>query len=342
MHRVLFCSFIEADLIAKLRDHFPQVCFEYYPELLAKPRYIADHVGEPIKRTCAQDEQWQELLASATILFDFDYHGIAEFKVCAKSAQWVQASSAGIGQFVLKYSLHEMPAIFTTAAGIHARPLAEFVLWSMLAFSRRYITARKQQQQRLWQRFCGDDLEGRTLAIVGLGEIGRETARLASLMGMRVVGSKRTTQGVNPEKLGVQKLFDKDHLTDMLSQADYVCLASPHTPETDGMIGEAELRVMKPEAVLINIGRGALVQEAPLLCALNQGWIRGAVLDVAPVEPLPSEHPLWQMENVIIFPHSASTSVNENKRLVQLFIDNLERFLSGQQLKNVFDVSRLY
>jgi phosphoglycerate dehydrogenase-like enzyme len=128
----------------------------------------------------------------------------------------------------------------------------------------------------------------------------------------------------------------------MLSRADYVCLVSPHTPETEGMIGEAELSAMKPDAVLINIGRGALIQEAPLLRALQEGWIRGAVLDVAPLEPLPPEHPLWEMENVILFPHSASTSSKENERLVNLFADNLEHFLSKEPLTNVFDASRLY
>ena len=128
----------------------------------------------------------------------------------------------------------------------------------------------------------------------------------------------------------------------MLGEADFVCLICPHTPETEGMMDATAFAAMKPESVLINIGRGALVQEDALLHALQHGPLQGAVLDVAPEEPLPSEHPLWEMDNVILFPHSASTSKNENRRLTELFIDNLERYLKGEPLRNVFDARRLY
>ncbi|MDQ3398443.1 MAG: D-2-hydroxyacid dehydrogenase [Deinococcota bacterium] len=342
MHTALFCSYVEPEHVESLKRRFPTVRFEYHPSLLPKPRYTADHIGEPIKRSTEQDEQWRCLLQSSNILFDFDYFGLERFKQDAKQVEWIQASSAGVGQFVLKHRLHELPAVITTASGIHARPLAEFVLWSMLSFSRGYPTARKQQREHVWQRFCGEELAGKVLAIVGLGEIGQAAAQLASCLGVETIGSKRTVAGITPQDLGVAELYNKNDLSRMLSRADYVCLVSPHTPETEGMIGEAELSAMKPDAVLINIGRGALIQEAPLLRALQEGWIRGAVLDVAPLEPLPPEHPLWEMENVILFPHSASTSSKENERLINLFADNLEHFLSKEPLTNVFDASRLY
>ena len=159
---------------------------------------------------------------------------------------------------------------------------------------------------------------------------------------MRVIGSKRTITGLEASALNVDVLYPQTELHAMLAQADYVCLVCPHTPETEGMMDSAAFMAMKPGSVLINIGRGALVDEAALLSALRGGPLQGAVLDVAMTEPLSPESPLWDMENVILFPHSASTSRNENRRLTDLFIDNLRRYQKGEPLRNTFDFSRLY
>jgi phosphoglycerate dehydrogenase-like enzyme len=250
--------------------------------------------------------------------------------------------SVGPDEVRAALGLDELDATFTTAAGVHARPLAEFVVWAMLAFAKNYPLARKQQREHRWERFHNDDLSQATLAVVGLGGVGREVARLASALGARVVGSKRTVAGIDAADMGVDELFPMTALHDMLGQADYVCLIAPHTAETENMIDEAAFTAMKPSSVLINIGRGALVDEQALLYALREGQIRGAVLDVAPKEPLPPEHPLWDMEHVILFPHSASTSRHENSRLTDLFIDNLQRFLTGESLRNRFENHRLY
>jgi phosphoglycerate dehydrogenase-like enzyme len=147
---------------------------------------------------------------------------------------------------------------------------------------------------------------------------------------------------VPAQEFHVDALYARKDLAKMLAQADFICLICPHTPETEGMIDREAFAAMKPEAVLINIGRGALVDEAALIDALANKRIQGAVLDVAAEEPLVPDHPLWEMDNVIIFPHSASTSKNENRRLTDLFCHNLDRFLKGQELKNVFDIERLY
>lgn len=342
MTELLICSFLEPEHVECIRQSCREVHVHYHPELIPQPRYEADHIGKPLQRTADQQRMWNALLQRAEVLFDFDYTDIEGLKKNARNVKWIQASSAGIGQFVKRHQLHELGATLTTAAGVHARPLAEFTLWAMLAFAKNYPLARKQQRAHLWQRFHNDDLIGKTLAIVGLGSIGREVAALARLLDMRVLGIKRTIAGADASDLHVDALYPQSDLHAMLAEADYVCLVCPHTPETEGMLDSDAFAVMKPGSVLINIGRGALVDEQALLHALAHGPLRGAVLDVASQEPLPAEHPLWDMENVIIFPHSASTSRNENKRLTDLFIDNLTRYHKGAPLRNVFDVARLY
>lgn len=342
MVNVLICSYLEPDLVEAIRQVSLELNVHFEPDLIPAPRYAADHIGKPFSRTDDQKERWNALLENAEVLFDFDYSDIEGMKRHAEKVRWIQASSAGIGQFVERHKLYELGATLTTAAGVHARPLAEFVLWAILSFTKNYPLAQKQQRERVWQRFHNDDLEGKTLAVVGLGSIGREIAALAKAVGLRVIGSKREVTGLSADDLGVDALFSQGNLHTLLAKADYVCLICPHTPETEGMMDAAALASMKPGSVLINVGRGALVQEEALLEALRDGPLDGAVLDVTPQEPLPPEHPLWAMENVFIFPHSASTSKNENKRLVRLFTDNLKRYLQGEALQNVFDYDRLY
>lgn len=342
MTNVLICSYLEPYFVEKISSVDARLDVHYRPDLLPKPRYIADHVGAPLERSPEQQREWLKLLNEAEVLFDFDYTDPTNLIHHAPNVRWIQTTSSGIGQFIKQHELHQLDVVFTNAAGIHARPLAEFVLWAMLAFAKNYPLARKQQRQAHWQRFFGDEIEGKTLAVVGLGSIGRAIVRLASTLGVHVIGSKRHTDGVDPELLGVSRLYPWTQMKAMLAEADYLCLICPHTEETDGMMDQAMFAAMKPGSVLINIGRGALVQEQALLNALRDGPLQGAVLDVAPQEPLPAEHPLWEMDNVILFPHSASTSQRENERLTELFCDNLKRYLAGESLKNRFDFERLY
>ncbi len=342
MINLLVCSYLEPEHVERIRRVSDQVHVHYHPELLPKPRYPADHTGGPFVRDEAGRRRWQELLARADICFDVDYVDLVAFTTHATRVKWIQASSAGIGQLVVRTGLDQMKAVMTTAAGVHAVPLAEFVIWSMLTFAKDYPRARRQQEARHWERFHTEDLRGSTLAVVGLGSVGREVARMASALGVHVMGAKRDATGADRASFHVEEIVPMADLHRLLGAADYVCLVAPHTPKTEGMIGPAEFAAMKAGSVLINIGRGALVQEEALIDALRSGRIRGAVLDVAPHEPLPSEHPLWAMQNVIVYPHSASTSSGENARLTDLFVDNLQRFLDGRPLRNVFDAERLY
>ncbi len=342
MPHILVCSYLEPEHIAQIRAVDSDVQVTFRPDLIRQPRYVADHIGETLVRTPEQVDAWTKLMADADILFDFDYADPTSLLTSGDNVKWVQASSAGIGGFVEKFNLQRSAAVLTTAAGVHARPLAEFVLFSMLAFANNYPQARRQQRDEHWQRFVGGEIEGKTLAIVGLGSIGREVARLARQAGMRVIGSKRSTEGVDAAILGVDALFaTTDHKT-MFAEADYLCLIAPLTPETDGMMNRDAFAAMKEGSVLINIGRGGLVVEDALLWALDDGPLVGAVLDVTPTEPLPDKHPLWSRDDVIVFPHSASTSVRENERLTRLFCGNLRAFLDGLPLKNVYHHARRY
>ena len=339
---VLVCSYLESELVERIRTVDPQVNVYYDPGLIPQPRYPADHIGFPLKRSSEEQKQWETWLRQAEILFDFDYTGIQQLPERAPNVRWIQATSAGIGQFVQRHKLNRMDTIFTTASGVHARPLAEFVLVSMLEIVKRTARAQNQQHAHHWQKFSIDELGGKTLAVIGLGKIGREVAKLAKICGLNVIGIKRHTEGVAPQTLGIDQLYPRTELHPLLARADFICLACPHTPETEGMIGQAEFDVMKPDATLINIARGAVVDEPELINALNSGHLAHAILDVMAEEPLPKDNPLWDMTQVIIYPHTASTSVKENQRLTDLFCENLRRHIDRQSLVNVFDTERMY
>jgi glyoxylate/hydroxypyruvate reductase A len=342
MFNLLIASYLEPDYIDQIRGVSPALEVVYRPDLLPQPRYIADHIGHPLQRTPQQQAEWESLLARAEIMFDFDFLGLDQLRYRVPRLRWLQASSSGIGALVHRHQLHETGATFTTASGIHARPLAEFVLMAMLEQVKQRARAHQQQQSRDWTRFTTDELEGKTLGIVGLGRIGKEVARLARLLGMRVWASKRNPAQDPQDLETVDRLFGPDQLAEMLPGCDFVCLVAPHTPETEGMINQTRLAWLRPTATLINIARGALVVEKDLLDALDQGKLSQAVLDVVATEPLPATSPLWNHPKITLYPHSASTSTHENARLTDLFCDNLQRFLSGKALRNVLDTQRMY
>jgi phosphoglycerate dehydrogenase-like enzyme len=159
---------------------------------------------------------------------------------------------------------------------------------------------------------------------------------------MRAVGTKRSTEGVSPGEVGVETLYATTELQTMVGKADFVVLSTPHTAETERLIGEAELESMKPGAILVNIARGAIVDEEAMVRSLQSGHLGGAILDVAAVEPLPASSPLWEMDNVLVSPHSGSNVDSENRELTRLFCDNLRRYLAGTPLKNLLDSKLLY
>lgn len=330
--------------MARVRAAAPWAQVIHEPDLLRPPRYPADHTGRAVERTEEQEARWRAHLARATILFDFDQTHREDLPERAPAARLVQATSAGIGQLVrrMRYAERMPDTLFTTARGVHARPLAEWTLLCMLGQVRGLLPTVHAQQNRHWERFAGSDLEGRTVVVVGYGAIGSEIGRMARAFGTTVLGVRRTPDGSDPARVHADELHGPDALPSLLPRADFLVLAAPHTDETEAMIGAAELAALPAGAALVNVGRGSLIDEPALVAALESGHLGSAWLDVFATEPLPVESPLWTMPNVLVSPHSASTSDRENARITDLFCDNLARFHDGRPLRNVLDAARLY
>jgi phosphoglycerate dehydrogenase-like enzyme len=271
--------------------------------------------------------------------------------------KWVQMHVAGIDD-LLDHPIMKSDILLTTASGIHATTVAEYVFASILAFNRRvpqmlYYQSRREWPKGRWHLFARSELRDSTLGIVGYGSIGREVGRIARCFGMRVVATKRSVSQmrdvgyVAPDTgdrkgASLDEAFPPERLSEMLSLCDYVVVAVPLTPETRKLIGEAELRAMKPSAYLVNISRGGTVDEVALLRALQEGWIAGAGLDVFEEEPLPSDSPLYGLENIILSPHVAGFTLRYDERASDLFAENLRRYLAGEPLLNLVDKAKGY
>ena len=339
--RVLLSTPLEPHLVERIRAVDPRLEVIYRPDLIGQPRYPGDHTP-PVARSETQAAEWARLLAEAEVLFDVDRPSSSDLPRRAPHVRWVQATSSGVGDWVRRLGIVASPIVVTNAAGVHARPLAEFALFAMLYFAKRMPRVLADQRAHRWERFAVETLPGKTVGVVGLGGVGREVARLAKAVGLRVIGTKRTVAGVDPETYGLDALYPRERLHELLAASDYLVLIVPLTGETTGLIGEAEFRAMQPGAVLINIARGAVVDEAALIEALRSGHLGGAALDVFSREPLPPDSPLWDLPNVLLTPHSMSTALEENELLVELFCDNLRRYLDGRPLRNVVDKIRGY
>ncbi len=337
-HTLLITTYLEPELVERIRRVDARLRVINEPGLLGKPRYAADHTA-PHLRSVADETRWRDLLAQADILFDFDPTHRPDLPELAPKVRWIQGTSAGIGQMVHQYGYAtRMPkAIFTTASGVHARPLAEFVVMAVLMHFKGTLHVIDHQARRHWERYGSTDLEGRVLALVGLGRVGSEVARLCRAMGMTVYGTD-----LNPAPAAVDRYFPPDRLSEMLPLADALVVIVPHTPQTEKMIGARELALLPRGAFFINIARGQVVDEPALVEALRSRHLSGAALDVFAEEPLPPSSPLWGMPHVLVSPHSASTSDRENGRIVDLFCDNLRRYLDGKPLRNVLDPQRMY
>lgn len=343
---VMIGSPLEAEHAARIAAAFPdEIELIYRPDLLPPPRYVADHYGSPEwHRTPAQQPEWRALLAKADVLWDFPHGEQGRLLDVAPRLGWLQTTSAGVGQHAKRLGLHESDVIITTASGIHGQPLAEFVFAVLLAHTKRLPHLAQAQHAHHWERFCSSELAGQVMAIVGPGRIGREIARIGHAFNMTIWATARDNAPERAAELGVDRLFARAELRSMLLGADCVVLCAPHTAETEGLIGAEELAAMKSGAVFINIARGAIVDEPALIEALRDGRLGLAALDVFATEPLPVDSPLWDLPNVIINPHSASTADSENRKLTDRFIENLGYFRAGRfdRLYPVLDMSRLY
>jgi D-2-hydroxyacid dehydrogenase (NADP+) len=281
-----------------------------------------------------------EALAEAEILFSLSAMP-ADLLSRSRRLKWIQLASAGADRLVER-ELFQSGISVTTAGGIHVTPIGEYVLGMMIMLAKGWPHLFRAQQKGEWARLAPQELEGKTVGVVGLGNVGQEVARLAKLLGMRVLGVRRSGAPLESGEYLVDEMFAPLDLLHVLSQSDYVVLALPLTEETHHIMGELAFQAMKPSAYLINVSPGAVVDETALVRALKVGLIGGAGLDVFESEPLPPESELWRLNNVIISPHIAGETPHYNEGAVALFSDNLRRYLADEPLLNVVDPQRGY
>ena len=264
------------------------------------------------------------------------------FILRAPNLRWVQQWGAGADWLINHPEVVDRNFILTNASGIHAIPISEHILAFMLSFARGFYIAARNQAEGQW-RGVEDrhifELAGKTVVLIGVGAIGERTAVLASALGMKVIGVRYNR---NKPADGVDEMVGPDQLLTVLPEGDFVVLTVPLTPASKNMIGETELRAMKPTSYIINIGRGGTIDQEMLVRALQENWIAGAGLDVTTPEPLPSDSPLWEMENVIITAHYSGATPYYNQRAMAIFLDNLARYGDGRPLCNVVDKQLAY
>jgi phosphoglycerate dehydrogenase-like enzyme len=258
----------------------------------------------------------------------------------AKKLKWIQSWGAGVERILIP-EVVSSSVIVTNAGGIHATPMSEHVIGMMLCFTRGLHVFIRNQTEKKWERLetwtspMIEELSGKTLGIVGLGKIGTEIAKKAKCLGMRVIATKRDL--TSAASTSVERLVPPADLNQLLAESDFAVLSLPLTKETEGMIGERQLRSMKRTGILINVSRGKIIQENKLVQALKQGWIAGAGLDTFENEPLPENSELWNFKNIIITPHIAGDTPHYAERLTDIFTENLNRFIHKQPLINVVD-----
>lgn len=264
----------------------------------------------------------------------------------ARKLRWLHCTSAAVHQ-LLYPEIVNSDIILTNGSEVHAAVVAEHIIALVLALARKLPEAARFQQRRQWGQQDiwriqphPREVAGATLGLIGLGNIGREAARRAAALGMRVIAVREHPEKGGPET--VAKVFGPAQIDTMLAQSDYVVLAAPVTSTTKNLISAARLAHMKPDARLINVGRGPLVDEDALIRALREGRIAGAALDVFVEEPLPSDSPLWDMEHVLITPHTGSNSDKQWERQYALVAENLRLYLNHEPLLSVVDKRRGY
>ena len=246
--------------------------------------------------------------------------------------RWVQAMTAGVEHWL---AMPDLPKnlVLTCARGTHRESMPENIIGALLYVAKPYAQAVENQKLRKWLQKPAPPLTGKTLGILGLGAIGQDVARIAALLGLRVIGTRRRPQPMD----GVAEVLPPERTPEVLARSDFVLLLLPSTPQTDDLIDAKHLALMKPGAWLLNFGRGQLIVDHDLVAAAKAKTIAGAMLDVYRQEPLPAEHPFWTTEGIIVLPHIGGPHPQRDQIVARLFVDNLARFLDGKPLKEVVD-----
>lgn len=337
---------LEAEHVEAIRAANPSVTVLYEPELLPQERFPADHAGDPaFKRTKEQEARYWDMLRSADVLYGFPNEspaGLAEI-ASSEKLQWIQAMAAGAGGAVkaAKLSDEDLARIkITSSAGVHSLPLGEFAMMGALNGLKRSAELAVDQAAKHWPELRTPTrlARGSNVVITGLGEIGLETARLARALGMNVSGTKRTVEPIE----GIDTVTDTAGLPGLVATADILINTLPGTPYTEKMINAEIFAAMKPGTIVVNVGRGTVIDEDALLEALNSGQVSYACLDVFAVEPLPEASPLWEHPRVMVSPHTSALSSAENRLIAERFMENLQRFQAGTELLHTVDPVHFY
>jgi phosphoglycerate dehydrogenase-like enzyme len=312
------------------------------PELLPPTRFVCDHVGHPFTRSPDQERRWREALGRADVLWDLPRK--REDAALAHRLKWVQTTSTGVGQSIKALGLQFSDVLVTTARGVHAGPLAEFVFMALLAHWRGLPQLQAEQLRHRWLRTCGEEVAGRRIAIIGAGDLARGVAQRARAFEMSTVAVARHAGKGRAHNELFDEIRPRADLHAVLALADATVVTVPHTQETERLIDASAFAAMRRGSAFVNIARGQVIDEAALIENLRSGHIGFAALDVMTVEPLAEDSPLWDMPNVLISPHSASTVTTENVKITEIFCWNLRCYLDGhiERMRNILDKELLY
>ncbi len=288
-------------------------------------------------------EAFDRAAAQASVLFNLSESGplFREVFMMCPQLRWVHSRAAGLDGLLFP-ELVESPVPLTNGSGVFSPPLGEFVLGAMLYFAQDFRRLVRCQAAGVWETRDIEEIAGRTVGIVGYGDIGRAVSTRARAMGMHVLALRRGGTPVSGADPLIDRFYGPAARLEMIARCDYLVVSAPLTPETRGLIGAAEFAAMQPHAVVINVGRGPVIDEAALVDALSANRIRGAALDVFDTEPLPEGHPFYTLENVLLSPHCADHTPDWLERAMQFFLEQFERFRQGETLLNVVDKRRGY
>lgn len=294
------------------------------------PRGTTVAIGEEV-------EAFRRAAPEATVILNWAFHNrtLRELLAMCPKLEWVHIRSAGLDNMMFP-ELTAHGAAITNGSGVFSQSLGEFVLGAILYFAKDFRRMIRHQQAGEWAPFDIVEIAGQTVGILGYGDIGRAVASRARALGMKVLAVKRHVAPGVADPLA-DRVFGPEARLEMLAQSDYVVVAAPLTAETRGMLGERELAVMKPGAVVVNVGRGPVIDEAALVRALAEKRIRGAALDVFDREPLPAGHPFYSLENVLLSPHCADHTPTWIADAMRFFLSQFERFSKGEPLRNVIE-----
>lgn len=293
---------------------------------------------ELIIATKTNPEAWKAHWAEAVIVIGWNQQAVELIEKQGTKLRWIQNWGAGVNHIPFKL-LADRDIVLTNTSGVHAFPIAETIFAMMLSFARKLHTSVRYQLKQEWKPATSAEIHGKTICIVGVGAIGKETAKLAKAFRMHVIGVTYSGKPVE----NVDRIVDRMGLEQALGESDYVVVTVPLTDETRNMFGAQQFAAMKPSAVYINIGRGQTTDEQALIAALQEDVIAGAGLDVFEQEPLPTDSPLWGMDNVIVSPHHSGATDQYDERAIEIFIRNLQDYTAGKELTfNKVDLIKQY